>query len=124
MHREGNRIPIAISPRGPINRDRIPLHKASKRSPLSRDRGLLHKNSRRMPMHRVVSRIRIGQSLKGPINRDRMRLSGTSNQGPDQRESMNLDFQRKYWESRLQYPNWYIRLENELRQLFFPVVHN
>ena len=37
---------------------------------------------------------------------------------------MNLDFQREYWESKLQYPDWYIRLENELRQLFFPVVHN
>ena len=37
---------------------------------------------------------------------------------------MNLDFQREYWESSLQYPDWYIRLEKELRQLFFPVVHN
>jgi len=37
---------------------------------------------------------------------------------------MNLDFQREYWQSRLQYPDWYIRLEKELRQLFFPVVHN
>ncbi len=37
---------------------------------------------------------------------------------------MNLDFQREYWESRLQYPDWYTRLERELRQLFFPVVHN
>ncbi len=37
---------------------------------------------------------------------------------------MNLDFQREYWESSLQYPDWYKRLEKELRQLFFPVVHN
>jgi N-acetylmuramoyl-L-alanine amidase len=37
---------------------------------------------------------------------------------------MNLDFQREYWESSLQYPDWYARLEKELRQLFFPVVHN
>jgi hypothetical protein len=37
---------------------------------------------------------------------------------------MNLDFQREYWESSLQYPDWYTRLEKELRQLFFPVVHN
>jgi len=37
---------------------------------------------------------------------------------------MNLNFQREYWESSLQYPDWYKRLEKELRQLFFPVVHN
>ncbi len=37
---------------------------------------------------------------------------------------MKLDFQRDYWESRLQYPDWYIRLEDELKQIFFPVVHN
>ncbi len=37
---------------------------------------------------------------------------------------MELDFQRDYWESRLQWSDWYIRLEDELRQLFFPIVHN
>ena len=37
---------------------------------------------------------------------------------------MNLDFQREYWESSLHYADWYTRLEKELRQLFFPVVHN
>ena len=37
---------------------------------------------------------------------------------------MNLDFTRAYWESRLRYPDWYIRLDEELKQLFFPVVHN
>jgi N-acetylmuramoyl-L-alanine amidase len=37
---------------------------------------------------------------------------------------MGLDFQRAYWESRLQRPDWYLGLEGELRRLFFPVVHN
>jgi hypothetical protein len=37
---------------------------------------------------------------------------------------VELDFQRDYWESRLQWPDWYVRLEDELEQLFFPVVHN
>ncbi len=37
---------------------------------------------------------------------------------------MELDFQRDYWESRLQHPDWYVRLEDELQQIFFPVVHN
>jgi len=36
---------------------------------------------------------------------------------------MKIDFQRAYWESKLTYPDWYIRIEDELRQLFFPVVH-
>ena len=36
----------------------------------------------------------------------------------------NLDFQRAYWEKNLQHPDWYIRLEKELRQLFFPLVHD
>jgi N-acetylmuramoyl-L-alanine amidase len=37
---------------------------------------------------------------------------------------VQLDFQRAYWESRLLWPDWYVRLEDELEQLFFPVVHN
>src|SRR5579884_865982 len=37
---------------------------------------------------------------------------------------MNLHFDRAYWESRLCYPDWYIRLSGELEQLFFPVVHD
>jgi hypothetical protein len=73
-------------------------------------------------MHRVASKIPIGQSRRAPINR--VLLSKTSSQSLDQREAMNLDFQREYWESSLQYPDWYKRLEKELRQLFFPVVHN
>lgn len=36
---------------------------------------------------------------------------------------MNRDFQRAYWESKLTHPDWYNRIEDELRQLFFPVVH-
>src|SRR5260370_4010515 len=35
-----------------------------------------------------------------------------------------LDFQRDYWETRLRFPDWYSRLENELTSLFFPVVHD
>ena len=37
---------------------------------------------------------------------------------------MELDFRRADWESRLIYPDWYIRVEDELRRLFFPVVHH
>jgi hypothetical protein len=37
---------------------------------------------------------------------------------------LELDFQRDYWESRLQHPDWYVRLEDELQQIFFPLVHN
>ena len=37
---------------------------------------------------------------------------------------MDLDFRRAYWEERLRYPDWYIRLENELKELFFPIAHN
>src|ERR1700694_909189 len=37
---------------------------------------------------------------------------------------MNLDFQRAYWEEKLLYPDWYVRLEDELHQFFFPVVHH
>jgi len=37
---------------------------------------------------------------------------------------MELDFRRADWESRLIYPDWYIRVEDELRSLFFPVVHH
>ena len=36
---------------------------------------------------------------------------------------MDLDFRRAEWESRLTSPDWYIRAEDELRRLFFPVVH-
>lgn len=35
---------------------------------------------------------------------------------------MNLQFERKYWEERLTFPDWYVRLEEELRTLIFPVV--
>ncbi len=37
---------------------------------------------------------------------------------------MHLDFKREYWINKLQHPDWYSRLENELKQHFFPVVHN
>lgn len=37
---------------------------------------------------------------------------------------MQLDFQQDYWEEQLLHPDWYIRLEDELRMLFFPVVHH
>ena len=37
---------------------------------------------------------------------------------------MQLDFQRAYWEERLLYPDWYVRLEDELQSLFFPVIHH
>ena len=36
----------------------------------------------------------------------------------------NFYFDRAYWESRLLYPDWYVRLSDELDQLFFPVVHD
>src|SRR5712691_5009894 len=36
---------------------------------------------------------------------------------------MTRDFHRAYWESRLTYLDWYVRLEHELHQWFFPVVH-
>lgn len=37
---------------------------------------------------------------------------------------MHLDFKREYWINKLQHPDWYVRLEAELRQLFFPLVHH
>lgn len=37
---------------------------------------------------------------------------------------MKLDFQRTYWEEKLLYPDWYVRLADELQQIFFPVVHS
>jgi len=37
---------------------------------------------------------------------------------------MKLDFQRAYWEEKLLYPDWYVRLADELQQIFFPVVHS
>jgi N-acetylmuramoyl-L-alanine amidase len=39
-------------------------------------------------------------------------------------KQMHLNFEREYWASKLQHPDWYIRLEAELKQHFFPVVHN
>ncbi len=36
---------------------------------------------------------------------------------------MDLDFRRAEWESRLTSPDWYNHVEDELRRLFFPVVH-
>src|SRR6266487_850452 len=39
-------------------------------------------------------------------------------------KAMLLDFKREYWINKLQHPDWYVRLEAELRQLFFPVVHH
>jgi hypothetical protein len=36
----------------------------------------------------------------------------------------DLHFDRAYWEQRLLYPDWYLRVERELRALFFPVVHD
>ena len=37
---------------------------------------------------------------------------------------MELDFSRAYWEEKLCHADWYVRLEAELRQYFFPVVHS
>ncbi|MBU4350925.1 N-acetylmuramoyl-L-alanine amidase [Candidatus Parcubacteria bacterium] len=34
-----------------------------------------------------------------------------------------LKFDRAYWKSRLKYPDWYIRLEKELGEHIFPIVH-
>lgn len=36
----------------------------------------------------------------------------------------SLDFNADYWRYNLQYPDWYIRLENELRENIFPIVHD
>ena len=36
---------------------------------------------------------------------------------------MKFHFDREYWEPRLTVPDWYVRLEDELRTLIFPVVH-
>jgi len=33
-------------------------------------------------------------------------------------------FKKEYWEESLRFPDWYIRLEKELNELFFPVVRN
>src|SRR6266568_3431835 len=38
-------------------------------------------------------------------------------------DEMRRDFHRAYWESRLTHPDWYVSLEHELHQSFFPVVH-
>lgn len=37
---------------------------------------------------------------------------------------MKLDFNRGYWETKLRQLDWYIRLEKELNELIFPIVHN
>lgn len=36
---------------------------------------------------------------------------------------MKLDFDREYWESRLKHSDWYIRLEKDLKEKIFPIVH-
>ncbi|GAC1656724.1 MAG: hypothetical protein NVS4B7_01000 [Ktedonobacteraceae bacterium] len=37
---------------------------------------------------------------------------------------MKLDFKRDYWADKLQYADWYVRLADELREFFFPLVHD
>jgi hypothetical protein len=37
---------------------------------------------------------------------------------------MQLDFQQDHWKEQLLHIDWYIRLEDELRMLFFPVIHH
>lgn len=39
-------------------------------------------------------------------------------------DDQNLHFDRAFWEQRLLYPDWYLRVEQELRAIFFPVVHD
>lgn len=36
----------------------------------------------------------------------------------------NLDFNANYWRDNLQYPDWYIRLEKDLKENIFPIVHD
>lgn len=36
---------------------------------------------------------------------------------------MELDFDRKHWESQLKHCDWYIRLEKDLNEKIFPIVH-
>lgn len=33
------------------------------------------------------------------------------------------DFNRDYWEERLKSPDWYVKLEKDLKELIFPIVH-
>ena len=40
------------------------------------------------------------------------------------KDNMQLDFQQSYWEEQLLYPDWYVRLEDELQARFFPIVHS
>ena len=37
---------------------------------------------------------------------------------------MKLEFDKSYWEENLKHPDWYIRLEEDLNEVFFPVVHD
>jgi hypothetical protein len=37
---------------------------------------------------------------------------------------VGLKFDKRYWEENLKYPDWYIRLEKDLNEVFFPVVHD
>lgn len=36
---------------------------------------------------------------------------------------MKLDFNKEYWEKQFKNPNWYIKLEKELNEIIFPIVH-
>lgn len=36
---------------------------------------------------------------------------------------MKLDFNKEFWESQLRQPDWYIKLEKELGEFIFPIVH-
>lgn len=37
---------------------------------------------------------------------------------------MKLKFNKQYWTKKLSHPDWYILLEKDLEELFFPVVHD
>lgn len=36
---------------------------------------------------------------------------------------MEWEFDRKYWEDQFKYSDWYVRLEKDLREKIFPIVH-
>lgn len=36
---------------------------------------------------------------------------------------MKLDFNKEYWEKQFKNPDWYIKLEKELNEIIFPIVH-
>lgn len=36
---------------------------------------------------------------------------------------MKWNFDREYWESQFKYPDWYIRLDRDLNEKIFPIVH-